>query len=127
MNPTESNVPPLTIEYRVRFVQKHRARKELQVGDDVEAPSVPLGRIPRVSRLMALALRFERLVSTGEVRDYAELAALGHVTVAVAVRYARARARRGDPRAGRPGPQNRGSNDAYGRPPGRPGGPHSQP
>jgi hypothetical protein len=29
---------------------------------------------------MALALRFQRLVESGEVRDYAELARLGHVT-----------------------------------------------
>jgi hypothetical protein len=29
---------------------------------------------------MALALRFERLVREGAVRDYAELAALGHVS-----------------------------------------------
>jgi hypothetical protein len=29
---------------------------------------------------MALALRFERLVHEGAVRDYAELAALGHVS-----------------------------------------------
>jgi hypothetical protein len=29
---------------------------------------------------MALALHFERLVSTGQVKDYAALARLGHVT-----------------------------------------------
>jgi len=33
-----------------------------------------------VSRLMALALRFDGLVRSGAVRDYAELARLGHVT-----------------------------------------------
>ena len=41
---------------------------------------VPLGRVPRVSRLMALAIRFEGLLQAGEVNDYAELARLGHVT-----------------------------------------------
>jgi hypothetical protein len=37
------------------------------------------GRVPRIARLMALALRFERLVREGAVGDYAELATLGHV------------------------------------------------
>jgi hypothetical protein len=44
-----------------------------------EAVSSP-GRVPRVARLMALALRFEELVRAGQVRSYAELASLGHVT-----------------------------------------------
>ena len=40
----------------------------------------PTGRIPRVARLMALAIRLQQLVCTGQVRDYAALANLGHVT-----------------------------------------------
>lgn len=36
--------------------------------------------IPRISRLMALALRFERLVQNQSVRDYAELARRGRVS-----------------------------------------------
>ena len=38
------------------------------------------GRVPRISRLMALALRLDELVRTGVVSDYAELARLGHVS-----------------------------------------------
>ncbi len=38
------------------------------------------GNISRISRLLALAIRFEDLVARGEVVDYAELARLGHVT-----------------------------------------------
>jgi hypothetical protein len=38
------------------------------------------GRIPRVTRLMALAIRFDGLVRSGAVADYAELAELGHVS-----------------------------------------------
>ena len=38
------------------------------------------GRVPRVSRLMALAIRFDQLIRAGEVTDCAELATLGHVT-----------------------------------------------
>jgi hypothetical protein len=40
----------------------------------------PLPRIPRVTRLMALAIKFQGMVDRGEVRDYADLARLGHVT-----------------------------------------------
>src|SRR6266849_3656467 len=38
------------------------------------------GRVTRVSRLMALAIRFEQLIRAGEVTGCAELATLGHVT-----------------------------------------------
>jgi len=37
-------------------------------------------RIPRISRLMALAIKFQEMVDRGEVRDYADLARLGYVT-----------------------------------------------
>lgn len=36
--------------------------------------------IPRIARLMALALRFERLVWEQQIQHYAELARLGRVT-----------------------------------------------
>lgn len=36
--------------------------------------------MPRISRLMALAIRYNGLVGNGEVRDYADLARLGYVT-----------------------------------------------
>lgn len=42
--------------------------------------SSPAGRLPRIARLMALAIRFDGLVGAGTVRDYAELARLGHVS-----------------------------------------------
>ena len=44
------------------------------------APPVAAGRVPRIARLMALALRFHELVRSGAVRDYAELARLGQVS-----------------------------------------------
>lgn len=43
-------------------------------------PDAPRGRIPRVTRLMALAIRFEQLIRDGLVRDQAELARLGNVS-----------------------------------------------
>ena len=38
---------------------------------------VRVGRVPRISRLMALALRMEGLLRVRTVKDYAELARLG--------------------------------------------------
>jgi hypothetical protein len=70
---------PLTIEFAVHFQRETRGRKELREG----APPARLtetGRIPRVAKLLALALRFDGLLRDGTVKDYAELARLGHVT-----------------------------------------------
>jgi hypothetical protein len=69
----------LTIEVPVHF---HRCgqggRRPMRSG--VEAAPRPPGRVPRVARLMALALRFEELVRTGQVSSYSAVASLGHVT-----------------------------------------------
>ena len=68
----------LTIGGTIHFGREGRgARKVIHEG--AAPPSVP-GRVPRVSRLMALAIRFDGLVKSGVVADYAELAQLGHVT-----------------------------------------------
>jgi hypothetical protein len=69
----------LSVECDVHFRQRYRGRKEMQAGADTR-PALPPGRIPRVSRLMALAIRFDGLVRSGAVRDYADLARLGRVT-----------------------------------------------
>jgi hypothetical protein len=37
-------------------------------------------RVPRISRLMALAIRMESLIHAGGITDYEEMARLGHVT-----------------------------------------------
>lgn len=42
--------------------------------------NVPSPRVPRISRLMALAIKFQSMTDRGEVRDYADLARLGFVT-----------------------------------------------
>lgn len=51
----------------------------MELGAD-PTPNRPIGRIPRITRLMALAIRCDRLIREGEIADYAELARLGHVT-----------------------------------------------
>jgi hypothetical protein len=40
----------------------------------------PVGRVPRIARLMALAIKLEGYVRDGLVADRAELSRLGHVT-----------------------------------------------
>ena len=40
----------------------------------------PTNRVPRISKLMALAIRFDEMIRTGEASDTIELARRGHVT-----------------------------------------------
>jgi len=40
----------------------------------------PTTRIPRISRLLALAIKMEQLIRAGGITDYSELAKLGHVS-----------------------------------------------
>lgn len=68
----------LTITKEVHFGRAKHGRKLLKEGADEKGPDP--GRIPRVARLMALAIHMEDLVREGEVTDYAELARLAHVT-----------------------------------------------
>jgi hypothetical protein len=70
----------LTFKSSVHFQQKRFGRKQMTTGEAPAPAPVPLGRVPRISRLMALAIRFENLLASGEVADYADLARLGHVT-----------------------------------------------
>ncbi len=72
----------LTVQYKVRFRVGRKSRKQMEMGPE-EPPPEPrgeAGRIPRVARLMALAIRLERLLAESVVRDYADLARLGGLT-----------------------------------------------
>ena len=55
------------------WMSRHREQ------DDISPPTPP-ARLPRITRLMALAFKFQDKVSRGDVRDYADLARLGYVT-----------------------------------------------
>ncbi len=69
----------ITVKRKVNFVRREKGRKAM-----VDKPSPPSttapGRIPRIARLMALAIRFDRLIREGRVTDMSELARLAHVT-----------------------------------------------
>ncbi|HUT61016.1 MAG TPA: hypothetical protein VNA25_24475 [Phycisphaerae bacterium] len=69
-----------TVESNVHFKVRHRGQKSLQSGLAPAVPATKPGRVPRLSRLMALAIRFQKLVRDGAVRDYADLARLGNVS-----------------------------------------------
>lgn len=68
----------ITVERMVHFQSGRNTRKELRKGH--AAPTTPVSRVPRVSRLLALAIRLDQLIRDGVVADQAELARLGHVT-----------------------------------------------
>jgi hypothetical protein len=68
----------ITIKQKVAFARAAKGRKSLH-----EAPldvPAPVGRLPRVTRLLALAIRFDELLRQGKAQSYAELAAAGNVT-----------------------------------------------
>ncbi len=67
----------ITVTQEVHFRNGGQGRKELQ-GGPLNPPAS--GRVPRVAKLMALAIRFNGLIRNGTVADYAEIARLGHVT-----------------------------------------------
>jgi hypothetical protein len=70
----------LTIQRQVGFGRGRNSRKVIRDEPPPDTPQVLSGNVPRVSRLMALAIRFDRLIKAGEIRDQAEIARLGQVT-----------------------------------------------
>jgi hypothetical protein len=66
-----------TIDVEIVIQPKGRGKPRR---DTRAAQTVATARIPRVVRLMALAIKFQEMVDRGEVRDYADLARLGYVT-----------------------------------------------
>jgi len=70
----------ITVEADVHFTNGQKGRKRAVAGEKPAPPPVPAGAVPRLSRLMALAIRFDKLIRDGVVKDYAELARLGQVT-----------------------------------------------
>ncbi len=70
------------VTYTARF---HVQREEkgtvvLAFGEKAKPTPAPAGRVPKLARLMALAIKFDGMLERHEVKDYAELARVGHVT-----------------------------------------------
>ena len=64
------------IEVTLPVAQRRRATRG-QAGSAPPQECHP--RIPRITRLMALSIKFHEMVIRGEVQDYADLARLGYV------------------------------------------------
>jgi hypothetical protein len=69
-----------TVTFKVHLGRGAESRIELREGEAPVVQMPPPGRVPRVAKLMALAIKFDRLLREGAVRDFAEIARLGHVT-----------------------------------------------
>ncbi len=66
------------LTYRVHFRNGTKGKKRLKAG---AKPPEPKGEpVPRIARLMALAIHFDQLIRDGAVEDYADLARLGKVS-----------------------------------------------
>jgi hypothetical protein len=70
----------LSITCPVHFHLGPKGQRQLGSGPAPTPTPPPPGRVPRLARLMALAIRLERLLAGGHVRDMAELARVGHVS-----------------------------------------------
>lgn len=67
-----------TVTRQIHFTIQRQRKRAVQ--GPAPTPRQPLGRIPRVSKLMALAIRFDQLLREGKVTDQSELARLAHIT-----------------------------------------------
>jgi hypothetical protein len=71
------------ITYALDFRARGAGQEENKMlsSDNQRSDSEPAGRaLPRIARLMALAIRFDGLLRAEEFRDYTEIARLGRVT-----------------------------------------------
>ncbi len=67
----------LTVQRSFKVAPGRARRASPGAGD---AGPLPAERVPRVARMMALAIRLDGLIQSGAVRDQAEVARLAHVT-----------------------------------------------
>jgi hypothetical protein len=80
MKPTMNNLgSDGRLEVSFTF-QPRNKRGIVNPQSDSRRGSTGKGNIPRVAKLLALAIRFEKLVKRGDIQDYADLARLGYVT-----------------------------------------------
>jgi len=73
---------PQEVTYTLDFCSGKHSRRADQAcsGRQASDGDAAAGPLPRIARLLALAIRFEGLLRDATIRDYAELARLGRVT-----------------------------------------------
>lgn len=69
----------IKVKQKIRFTRSNAGRRRIAEQPPATA-AAPTGRVPRVSKLMALAIRFDGLLRDGVVSDQSELARLAKVT-----------------------------------------------
>ena len=69
----------LKVTRKFHVARRQHGRKQLH---DEVASDVPAGRVPRIARLMALAIRCDQLIRDGVVANQSELADFGRITTA---------------------------------------------
>jgi len=76
----KNDTSALTLEFNIHFKKKNKGRKCIENGSAQIPPRLMPGKIPRISRLMALAIRYDKLIREGKLKDFAQLAKLGQVS-----------------------------------------------
>src|SRR5574341_938031 len=70
--------PTMEVELTLKVPPRRPRRRAREKATGTAA--APVARLPRIPRLMALAIKFQGMVDRGEVGDYADLARLGYVS-----------------------------------------------
>lgn len=69
----------VTVHQKISLSKTHKGRRRVE-SRTTEKPVRPARSIPRISRLMALAIKYQGMLDRGEVSGVTELAELCHVT-----------------------------------------------
>ncbi|HBJ37957.1 MAG TPA: hypothetical protein DDZ51_25000 [Planctomycetaceae bacterium] len=70
----------IKVKQKINFRHNQFRERKITEPANPAAAAISVGRTPRVSKLMALAIRFDGLLRSGEVSDQTELARLAQVT-----------------------------------------------
>lgn len=73
-------MPSVTVTKQIHFSMRNRGRREIREGPKPVPEVTVEGRVPRVARLMALAIKIDGLIASGAIADQTEAAQVGHVT-----------------------------------------------
>src|SRR5688500_14485496 len=69
----------LTFTAKLHLQAGEKGRLELREGEAPDPPAAPVGRVPKLSRLVARANGVAALLARGEVSNMADVARFGHV------------------------------------------------
>lgn len=69
----------ITVHQKLSLTKTHRGRTQVEARPE-EEPVKPTSSIPRISRLMALAIKYRGMLDRGEISGVTELARFCHVT-----------------------------------------------